>query len=136
MIPVDKVREIIKKHEILEKELSSGVIEKKLFASKSKEYSELNAVISHAKDYLTFDKTRDDLKKIIGDENNDKEMIELAKIELSELEDEKGKNESHKIYEPKIFNLVVICGACFWFNLVLRYKTAELGFGLYRGNFS
>ena len=39
MIPLDKVREIIKKHEILEKELSSGVIEKKLFASKSKEYS-------------------------------------------------------------------------------------------------
>ena len=46
MIPVDKVREIIKKHEILEKELSSGAIEKKLFASKSKEYSELNAIIS------------------------------------------------------------------------------------------
>ena len=38
MIPVDKVKEIIKKHETLEKELSSGVIEKKFFASKSKEY--------------------------------------------------------------------------------------------------
>ena len=74
MIPVDKVREIIKKHEILEKELSSGAIEKKQFASKSKEYSELNTVISHAKDYLIFDKTRDDLNKIISDENNDEEM--------------------------------------------------------------
>jgi len=94
MIPVDKVREIIKKHEILEKELSSGAIEKKLFASKSKEYSELNAVIIHAKDYLTYDKTRNDLKKIIGDENNDKEMIELAKIELNDLETKKDKNES------------------------------------------
>ena len=29
MIPIDKVKEIIKKHETLEKELSSGVIEKK-----------------------------------------------------------------------------------------------------------
>ena len=94
MIPVNKVKEIIKKHETLEKELSSGTIEKKLFASKSKEYSELNAVIINAKDYLIFNKTRDDLKKIIGDENNDKEMIELAKIELDELEDKKGKNES------------------------------------------
>ena len=28
MIPVDKVKEIIKKHETLEKELSSGAIEK------------------------------------------------------------------------------------------------------------
>ena len=94
MIPVDKVKEIIKKHETLEKELSSGTIEKKLFASKSKEYSELNAVIINAKDYLIFNKTRDDLKKIIGDENNDKEMIELAKIELNELEVKKSKNES------------------------------------------
>ena len=94
MIPVDKVREIIKKHEILEKELSSGTIEKKQFASKSKEYSDLNTVIIHAKDYLIFDKTRDDLNKIISDENNDKEMIELAKIELNELEDKKNKNEN------------------------------------------
>ena len=94
MIPVYKVREIIKKHEILEKELSSGAIEKKLFASKSKEYSELNAIISHAKDYLTFDKNRDDLKKIIDDEKNDREMIELAKIELNDLETKKDKNES------------------------------------------
>ena len=93
MIPVDKVREMIKKHETLEKELSSDVIEKKLFASKSKEYSELSTVISHAKDYLVFDKTRDDLKKIISDENNDSEMIELAKIELNELEARKHKNE-------------------------------------------
>ncbi|MEC7150626.1 MAG: PCRF domain-containing protein, partial [Pseudomonadota bacterium] len=94
MIPVDKVKEIIKKHEILEKELSSGLIEKKFFASKSKEYSELNTVINHAKNYLIFDKTRDDLRKIIDDENNDKEMIELAKIELIELEAQKDKNES------------------------------------------
>ena len=89
MIPVDKVREIIKKHEILEKELSSGAIEKKLFATKSKEYSELNAVINNAKDYLTFNKTREDLKKIISDEKNGREMIELAKLELNELEAKK-----------------------------------------------
>ena len=94
MIPIDKVMEIIKKHEILEKELSSGTIEKKLFASKSKEYSELNAIINHAKDYLKFDQNRDELKKIISDENNDKEMIELAKVELNELEAKKNKNET------------------------------------------
>jgi peptide chain release factor 1 len=58
MIPVDKVREIIKKHEILEKELSSGAIEKKLFASKSKEYSELNEIIKEAKEYILFEKNK------------------------------------------------------------------------------
>ena len=63
MIPVDKVRDIIKKHQSLEKELSSGAIEKKLFAAKSKEYSELNAVICYAKEYLIFDKTKDDFQK-------------------------------------------------------------------------
>ena len=94
MIPVDKVREIIKKHKILEKELSSGEVEKKSFASKSKEYSELNEVINYAQDYLSFDKNCEDLKKIISDENNDKEMIGLAKIELNELEAQKIKNES------------------------------------------
>ena len=52
MIPFEKVREIVKKHGTLEKELSSGSVEKKLFASKSKEYSDLNAIINTAKDYL------------------------------------------------------------------------------------
>ena len=93
MIPLEKVREIVKKHETLEKELSSGAIEKKLFASKSKEYSDLNTIITNARDYLIFDKTKQDLEKIIGDENNDKEMVELAKIELNDLELKKDKNE-------------------------------------------
>ena len=56
MIPLDMVREIVKKHEILEKELSSGAIEKKLFASKSKEYSDLNDIVKQAKEYLSYQK--------------------------------------------------------------------------------
>ena len=71
MIPLDKVREIVKKHEILEKELSSGAIEKKLFASKSKEYSDLNAIINYAKDYLVFDETKEDLKFVLFTFHND-----------------------------------------------------------------
>ena len=94
MIPFDKVKEIIKKHELLEKELSSGVIEKKLFASKSKEYSELNSIVENAKEYLVFDQTKEDLKKIIEDVNSDKEMTELAKVELNNLEIKKDKNEN------------------------------------------
>ena len=41
MVPIDKVKDIITKHNILEKELSSGNIDSKLFAKKSKEYSSL-----------------------------------------------------------------------------------------------
>ena len=44
MIPVNKVRDLISKHESLEKELSSGTVDKKKFAEKSKEYSDLNDI--------------------------------------------------------------------------------------------
>ena len=48
MIPVNKVRDLISKHESLEKELSSGTVDKKKFAEKSKEYSDLNDIIKEA----------------------------------------------------------------------------------------
>ena len=40
MLPTTKVKNLISKHAELEKELSSGEINKKSFAEKSKEYSE------------------------------------------------------------------------------------------------
>ena len=52
MIPLQKVKDIIVKHNNLEKELSSGKIDPKLFAKKSKEYSNLGNIISIAKEYL------------------------------------------------------------------------------------
>ena len=41
MVPINKVKEIITKHNSLEKELSSGSIDPKLFAKKSKEHLNL-----------------------------------------------------------------------------------------------
>ena len=52
MIPLKKVEDLIQKHKNLEKELSSGNVDKKLFATKSKEYSDLDEIISHAINYL------------------------------------------------------------------------------------
>ena len=40
MIPIKTVEDLIVKHSKLEKDLSSGDIDKKLFAEKSKEYSD------------------------------------------------------------------------------------------------
>ena len=65
MIPKKTIEELINKHSILEKDLSSGIIEKKLFAEKSKEYSDLREIIEDAKKYLTFEKDKLDLEKII-----------------------------------------------------------------------
>ena len=50
------VEDLIKKHSNLEKELSSGNVDKKLFAEKSKEYSDLNEIIKEINDYISFEK--------------------------------------------------------------------------------
>ena len=90
MLPVSKVQNLISKHSQLEKELSSGDIDKKKFAEKSKEYSVLNEIIKEVKAYKDFEKNKKDLDKIINDINSDKDIKELA---LSELEELKKNNE-------------------------------------------
>ena len=58
MIPLKTIKDLIIKHSSLEKDLSSGELDKKLFAEKSKEYSDLNEVVVNAKDYISFAKRR------------------------------------------------------------------------------
>ena len=78
MVPIKKVEDLINKHSNLEKELSSGNVDKKLFAEKSKEYSDLNEIIKEAKEYESFEKDKIELEKIIHDNNSEKEMKELG----------------------------------------------------------
>ena len=94
MIPLQKVKEIISRHNDLEKELSSGKIESKMFAKKSKEYSNLGSIISTAKEYLNFENEKRDLEQILNDKNNDIEMIEMAKKDLGEMENRKNLSEN------------------------------------------
>ncbi len=94
MIPKDKVEAIVSKHKIIEKELSSGKIDPKTFAEKSKEYSELGSIIKSAKEYLNFNNDKKDLENIIGDNKNENEMIILAKKELEELNKKNTENEN------------------------------------------
>ena len=78
MIPQKTVEELIAKHSLLEKDLSSGNIDKKLFAEKSKEYSDLNEIIEDAKKYISFEKDKTELEKILGDQNSDTELLKMA----------------------------------------------------------
>ena len=55
MIPKKTIEDLISKHLLLEKELSSGEVDKKLFAEKSKEYSDLNEIVEDAKKYFSYD---------------------------------------------------------------------------------
>jgi len=85
MIPKKTIEEIINKHSILEKDLSSGSIDKKLFAEKSKEYSDLNEIIEDAKKYITFERDKLELEKILEDQNSDEELRNMAEVELKDL---------------------------------------------------
>ena len=101
MVPLDKVKEIITKHDALEKELSSGNTDPKLFAKKSKEYSSLGNIISVAKKYINFESEKKDLINLVEDKKNDQEIIDLAQKDLNELIENKEKYEN----ELKIFLL-------------------------------
>ena len=94
MIPLEKVQDIIDKHNNLEKELSSSDLDKKLFAQKSKEYSDLGSIISIAKAYLNFEREKKDLELIIKDKKNGFEIIEMAQEDLNKLKNKKQDYEN------------------------------------------
>ena len=99
MLPLDKVRDLISKHNSLEKDLSSGSVDKKKYAEKSKEYSDLNEIINEANEYLSFDKEKLDLEKIIDDQKSDQDIKDFATKELADLIEKNQTNEKKlKIY--------------------------------------
>ena len=99
MIPRDKIKYLVDRYINLEKEFSLGSINKKEFASKSKEYSDLKEIVNQAKDYLNFEDEKSDLEKIINDKKNDGEMNDMAKNELKKMIEKKEINEKKlKLY--------------------------------------
>ena len=101
MVPIEKVKDIINKHDALEKELASGNIDPKLFAKKSKEYSSLGNIITVAKEFVNFESEKKDLLNMLQDKSNDQEIIDLAQKDLNELIEKKEKYEN----DLKIFLL-------------------------------
>jgi len=93
MIPFKTIQELINKHLTLEKDLSSGKIDKKIFAEKSKEYSDLNEIIMNAKKYISFEKDKIELEKILADPSSDKELLNMVENEIKDLQEEFKKNE-------------------------------------------
>ena len=96
MVPIEKVKDIINKHDNLEKELSFGDIDSKQFAKKSKEYSNLRDIILVAREYLKFENEKKELEKILSDKSNEKEIIEMAEKDLNDMKIKK------KDYEDKL----------------------------------
>ena len=94
MIPQEKVRSIVDRHALLEKELSSGNVDSKTYAQKSKEYSELGNIIECAREYLNIDSEKKDLQQIINDKSSDTEMLKLAEKEINTLNQKKIDHEN------------------------------------------
>ena len=93
MIPLKTVEELIIRHSSIEKDLSSGGLDNKLFAEKSKEYSDLNEIVGCAKDYISFQNEKKELEKILIDSSADEELKKMADLELIDLQNRYEVNE-------------------------------------------
>ena len=95
MIPLKTIEDLVIKHSSLEKDLSSGELDKKLFAEKSKEYSDVNEIVASAKDYISFQSEKEELEKILNDSSADEELKKMAELELIELQNKHEVNEKN-----------------------------------------
>tara|TARA_B100000700_G_C14970510_1_gene821122 strand:+ start:30 stop:1103 length:1074 start_codon:yes stop_codon:yes gene_type:complete len=93
MIPLKTIEELIIRHSSIEKDLSSSALDKKLFAEKSKEYADLNDIVGNAKDYISFQKEKEELEKILNDISSDQELKKMAELELIDLQNRYEANE-------------------------------------------
>jgi peptide chain release factor 1 len=101
MIPIDKVENIVSRFNELESILAKPDLKKDEFVSNSKEYSNLNEIISYAKNYL---KVLEDLKStrnILEDKSTYKEFYEMAEKELKDLK----QQEEECVKRLKVFLL-------------------------------
>ena len=101
MIPIDKVENIVSRFNELESILAKPDLKKDEFVSNSKEYSNLNEIISYAKDYLKVLEDLKSTKNILEDKSTDKEFYEMAEKELKDLKEQ----EEECVKKLKVFLL-------------------------------
>jgi len=101
MIPIDKVENIVSRFNELENILAKPDLKKDEFVSNSKEYSNLNDIISYAKDYLKVLEDLKSTKNILEDKSTDKEFYEMAEKELKDLK----QQEEDCVQRLKVFLL-------------------------------
>ena len=101
MIPKDKVENIVSRFNELEIILAKPDLKKDEFVSNSKEYSNLNDIISYAKDYLKVLEDLKSTKNILDDKSTDKEFYEMADKELKDLK----QQEEECVKKLKVFLL-------------------------------
>jgi len=101
MLPINKVKEIVSRYETLEKTLSQTDIDKNTYVKNSKEYSSIGDIISDVKNYIKMVEDKEGSEKILEDKAADKELKEMAELELEEIKEKIGELET----KIKIFML-------------------------------
>jgi len=101
MLPINKVKEIISRYETLEKTLSQTDIDKNTYVKNSKEYSSIGDIIVDVKNYIKMVEDKEGSEKILEDKSADKELKEMAELELNEIKEKIGEIET----KIKIFML-------------------------------
>ena len=84
MLPINKVKDIISRYQELEKILSQSNIDKNTYVKNSKEYSSIGDIIKDVRAYLTIISNREESEKILSDKSADKELKEMAELELED----------------------------------------------------
>ena len=101
MLPINKVKEIVSRYETLEKTLSQTDIDKNTYVKNSKEYSSIGDIIIDVKKYIKMVEDKEGSEKILEDKSADKELKEMAELELNEIKEIIGEIET----KIKIFML-------------------------------
>ena len=101
MLPINKVKEIISRYETLEKTLSQTDIDKNTYVKNSKEYSSIGDIIIDVKNYIKMVEDKKGSEKILEDKSADKELKEMAELELNEIKEKISELET----KIKIFML-------------------------------
>ena len=103
MLPINKVKEIVSRYETLETALSKTDIDKNTYVKHSKEYSSIGEIISDVKTYIKMIENKEGSEKILEDKSADKELKEMAELELEEIKAKIGELETKiKLFMYKV----------------------------------
>ena len=77
MLPINKVKEILLRYEVLESSLSQSDIDKNTFVKNSKEYASIGDIIDDVKLYIKIINDQKSSEKILEDKSAEKELREI-----------------------------------------------------------
>lgn len=85
VIPQEKLDKLVQRWELVQEELNQGASDQDKFAKLSREFAELNPVVTAVHELRNSEAEEADLKAMIEAPDTDKEMLELAREELQDL---------------------------------------------------